>query len=109
MIAVTIESLKLLCNLLFNSVKVQHYQELISSLPYLIDRIKSYTDDVPNDVKLFDIRILFLLTALNTSTRDVVKTNLCGDVCLIKIIEEFVVQNQKSETHVIKVKKFIIS
>jgi len=109
LIAVTIESLKLLCNLLFNSVKVQHSKILISSLPYLIDRIKSYTDDVPNDVKLFDIRILFLLTALNTSTRDVVKTNLCGDVCLIKIIEEFAVQNQNSETHVIKVKKFIIS
>lgn len=106
-ITVTIESLKLLCNLLFNSVKVQRSKVLISSLPYLIDRIKSYTDDVPYDVKLFDIRILFLLTALNTSTRNIVKTDLCGDVCLIKIIDEFAMRYQNNETHVIKVKKLI--
>ncbi|XP_012534321.1 synembryn [Monomorium pharaonis] len=91
---VTIEALKLLCNLLFNSEKVQHSRILISSLPYLIERIKNYTDDIPHDVKLFDLRILFLLTALNTSTRDVIKTKLCGDVCLVKILEEFVTQNQ---------------
>lgn len=94
---VTIESLKLLCNLLFNSIKMQQSKVLISSLPYLIDRIKNYNDDVPHDVKLFDMRILFLLTALNTSTRDTVKTDLCGDVCLIKIIEDFATQNQNSE------------
>lgn len=107
-IAVTIESLKLLCNLLFNSEKVQRSKVLISSLPYLIDRIKSYADDVPNDVKLFDMRVLFLLTALNTSTRDIIKTDLCGDVYLIKIIEKFATQCQNNETNVIKVKRFII-
>ncbi|XP_072757592.1 chaperone Ric-8 [Anoplolepis gracilipes] len=96
--AVTIESLKLLCNLLFNSVKVQQSKVLISSLPYLIDRIKNYTINVPHNVKLFDIRILFLLTALNISTRDIVKTDLCGDICLIKIIEEFVTQNDNRTT-----------
>ncbi|EFN68344.1 Synembryn [Camponotus floridanus] len=83
---VTIESLKLLCNLLFNSLKVQQSKVLISSLPYLIDRVKNYTTNVPYNVKLFDMRILFLLTALNISTRDIVKTDLCGDICLIKII-----------------------
>lgn len=108
LIAVTIESLKLLCNLLFNSTKVQRSKVLISSLPYLIDRIKNYTDDVPNDVKLFDMRMLFLLTALNTSTRDIVKIDLCGDVCLIKMIEKFAMQNQNNETTTIKVQRFII-
>lgn len=87
---------------------MQRSKVFISSLPYLIDRIKSYTDDVPSDVKLFDMRILFLLTALNISTRDIVKTDLCGDVCLIKIIEKFAMQSQNNETHVIKVKKLII-
>ncbi|XP_012054314.1 PREDICTED: synembryn [Atta cephalotes] len=96
-IIVTIESLKLLCNLLFNSVKVQQSQVLISSLPYLIDRIKNYMTHDSYDVKLFDVRILFLLTALNTSTRDIIKTDLYGDVYLIKIIEEFAAQNQNSE------------
>lgn len=108
LIAVTIESLKLLCNLLFNSVKVQHSKVLISSLPYLIDRVKNYTINVPDNVKLFDIRILFLLTALNISTRDIIKTDLCGDICLIKIIEEFVTQNRDNRTTVIKVKSLIL-
>lgn len=107
LIAVTIESLKLLCNLLFNSVKVQQSKVLISSLPYLIDRVKNYTTNVPYNVKLFDMRILFLLTALNISTRDIVRTDLYGDICLIKIIEEFVTQNCDNKTTVIKVKKFI--
>ena len=107
LITVTIESLKLLCNLLFNSVKMQQSQVLISSLPYLIDRIKNYMTHDSYDVKLFDVRILFLLTALNTSTRDIIKTDLYGDVYLIKIIEEFAAQNQNSEVIVNKVKRFI--
>ncbi|XP_012215076.1 synembryn [Linepithema humile] len=106
--AVTIESLKLLCNLVFQSVKVQQSKVLISSLPYLIDRIKNYTKNVPNDIKLFDMRTLFLLTALNTSTRDVIKVNLCGDLYLIKIIEEFVTQNQDNETSAIKTEEITI-
>ncbi|XP_011871408.1 PREDICTED: synembryn-A [Vollenhovia emeryi] len=99
---VTAESLKLLSNLIFNSVKVQRSKVVISSLPYLIDRIKSYTADVPGDVKLFDMRILFLLTALNTSVIDTVKTDLCGEACLTKIIEEFATQNQNNVTRVTK-------
>ncbi|KAL6428305.1 hypothetical protein ACFW04_008541 [Cataglyphis niger] len=104
----TIESLKLLCNLLFNSVKVQQSKVLISSLPYLIDRIKNYSINVPYNVKLFDMRILFLLTALNISTRDIVKTDLCGDICLIKIIEEFVTQNRDNKTTVIKNEEIMV-
>lgn len=70
----------------------------MSSLTYLVDRIRNYTNDIPNDIKLFDIRILFLITALNTSARDVVKSDLCGDVCLIKIIKDFAAQERDSGT-----------
>lgn len=84
---------------------MQQSKVLISSLPYLMDRVKNYTSDTPHDVKLFDMRILFLITALNTSTRDIVKCDLCGDVCLIKIIEDFVTRNQSNdEAIVVKVK-----
>ncbi|XP_032671271.1 synembryn [Odontomachus brunneus] len=106
---VMIESLKLLCNLLFNSIRMQQSKVLISSLPYLMDRVRNYTNDTPYDVKLFDMRILFLITALNTSTRDVVKRDLCGDVCLIKIIEDFVTRNQDNdETTVIKTEEITV-
>jgi len=82
-------------------MKVQQSVVVISCLPYVIDRVKSYTNDVPNDIKLFDIRILFLITALNTSTRDIIKNDLYGDVYLIKILEEFMIQNQDNETIVV--------
>jgi len=82
-------------------MKVQQSVVITSCLPYVIDRVKSYTNDVPNDVKLFDIRILFLITALNTSTRDIIKNDLYGDVYLIKILEEFVIQNQDNEIIVV--------
>lgn len=85
---------------------MQQSKVLISSLPYLIDRVKNYTINVPHHVKLFDMRILFLLTALNISTRDIIKTDLCSDVYLIKIIEEFVTQNCNNRTTAIKVKTF---
>ncbi|EFN85529.1 synembryn isoform X2 [Harpegnathos saltator] len=106
---VMIESLKLLCNLLFNSVKMQQSKVLISSLPYLMDRVRNYTNDTPYDVKLFDMRILFLITALNTSTRNIIKHDLCGDVCLIKIIEDFVTRNQdNNETTIIKTEEITV-
>ncbi|XP_029667971.1 synembryn [Formica exsecta] len=104
----TIESLKLLCNLLFNSVKVQQSKVLVSSLPYLIDRIKNYSNNVPHNIKLFDMRILFLVTALNISTREIVKIDLCGDIYLIKIIEEFVTQNRDNRTTVIKNEEIMV-
>lgn len=86
---------------------MQQSKVLISSLPYLIDRIKNYSNNVPHNIKLFDMRILFLVTALNISTREIVKIDLCGDIYLIKIIEEFVTQNRDNRTTVIKVKRFI--
>lgn len=101
-VAVTIEALKLLCNLLFNSVKVQQSKVLISSLPYLVDRVKNYTNDIPYEVKLFDIRVLFLITALNSSVRDFVRIDLCGDIYLVKMIEKLTIQTQDNDT--IKVK-----
>ncbi|EZA54229.1 Synembryn-A [Ooceraea biroi] len=105
---VTIESLKLLCNLLYNSVKVQQSDVVISCLPYLIDRVGNYNNDVPHDVKLFDIRILFLITALNTSTRNIIKNDIRGDVCLIKILEDFVAQNKDSETVAVQTEEITI-
>ncbi|XP_054016712.1 synembryn [Hylaeus anthracinus] len=83
---VIIESLKLLCNLIFNSTKVQQTLPR-SCLSCLIKHMREYNDDVPQEVMLFHARIVFLITALNSSMQQVVKTELNGDECLINILE----------------------
>lgn len=84
---ITVESVKLLCNLLFNSTKVQQILPDTSCLPCLIMRVKNYSVETFSEVTLFDVRIIFLITALNISTRQLIKTELNGDVYLIKTLE----------------------
>lgn len=62
--------------------------------------MKNYSDDIPYEIMLFDIRIIFLITALNIATRQVIKTELNGDKCLAKLLENITSREEKS--HVIK-------
>lgn len=87
MFAVTNEAQKLLCNLLFNSPKIQTILVDTSCLECVIDRISKYNENEGHDTKLFDVRIIFLITALNISTRSFVCTDLHGDIQLIKMLE----------------------
>ncbi|CAK9818055.1 ric8a [Anthophora quadrimaculata] len=86
---VTIEALKLLCNLIFNSTKVQQVIPT-SCLSCVIKHMKKYNKAIPREIILFDTRIIFLITALNISMRQIVKTDLNGDECLINILENIV-------------------
>ncbi|XP_001608293.2 synembryn [Nasonia vitripennis] len=81
------EAQKLLCNLLFNSPKIQTTLIETSCLECVIDRISKYNENNCHDTKLFDVRIIFLVTALNISTRNFVCTELHGDIQLIKMLE----------------------
>lgn len=99
---VTVEALKLLCNLIFNSAKVQEILPKTLCLQCLIERMKKYNDHIPYEVTLFDTRIVFLITALNVTTRHVVKTELNGDECLIKMLENISNQYEQDKSHDIK-------
>ncbi|XP_076237343.1 ric8 guanine nucleotide exchange factor A isoform X2 [Calliopsis andreniformis] len=95
---VNIESLKLLCNLIFNSTKTQQILPTTSCLTCLIQHLKTYNSDFPYEAVLFSIRIIFLITALNSSTRQIVKSELKGDECLIKILESICTQCENDKT-----------
>lgn len=99
---VHVESLKLLCNLIFNSTKVQQTLPNTPCLSCLIQRLTKYNNDIPHEVLLFYIRIIFLITALNISMRQVVKVELNGDECLINILQNISVQSEQSETNIMK-------
>lgn len=95
---VNIESLKLLCNLIFNSTKVQQVLPTTSCLSCLVERTNKYDNKVPRDAILFNTRIIFLITALNSSTRQVIKTELKGHHSLIKILENINIRCNESKT-----------
>ncbi|KAK1123396.1 hypothetical protein K0M31_008106 [Melipona bicolor] len=99
-INITIEALKVLFNLIFNSTKVQEILPKTSCLQFLIERIKNYSDDIPYEIMLFDTRIVFLITALNITTRQVIKTELNGDKCLVKLLEN--ITSREEKFHIIK-------
>ncbi|XP_058791759.1 synembryn [Phymastichus coffea] len=84
---VTNETQKLLCNILFNSTKVQNMILETNCLACVIDRISKYDSDVQHDTKLFDVRVIFLISALIPSTRSIIINELHGDITLINLLD----------------------
>lgn len=92
-----VEALKLLYNLLFNSSKIQTTISQTSCLQRLVKHISKYGNDSPYEIKLFNIRILFLITALNVPTRSIVKDELHGDIHLTEILRNISASSQQKE------------
>ncbi|XP_039295364.1 synembryn-A [Nilaparvata lugens] len=66
-----IEAQKALCNLLFNSSKVQTICSCNRTIESVVTRLRLFNEPtLPHDVKIFDIKILFLITALSPAARD---------------------------------------
>jgi hypothetical protein len=72
-------------------------------LKCVIDRISKYDKTIQHDTKLFDVRIIFLITTLNISTRNIVSQELHGDIHLIEMLENILncysISNQKIKVH----------
>lgn len=93
--SVSVESAKVLCNLLYHSFKVRELVIEKNCLENLINRINKYTVNSSHEMKLFDIKMLFIITALNTSTRNTMK-ELNGDFCLLNILDELLEQHKSN-------------
>lgn len=85
---VTIEALKCLCNLIFNSARAQAACSKNGCVEGIVQRLKTYKDpDLKFDIKFFDMRLLFLLTALCADTRPKIRFELHGFTYLIEVID----------------------
>ncbi|XP_014246843.1 synembryn-A [Cimex lectularius] len=62
-----VEALKCMCNLMLNYNKTAQYLEDLNTVKYAVKRINS--KDTVNEEKIYDIKLLFLITALNRSAR----------------------------------------
>lgn len=103
---VIVEALKTLCNLIYNSPVVQRTCSSNGCIEGVMLRLKLYgSPSLPHDVKFFDMRMLFLLTALCADTRPRLRTELHGLVYLretldliLKLSEERSQQDPRSTT-----------
>lgn len=85
---VVLEAQKCLSNLVFQSQTVQKWCCVNSCIPGLMCRLKTFRDpDLPHLVKLFDIRLLFLLTATCAHVRPQLRTEYHGLTYLIEVID----------------------
>ncbi|RMB97946.1 hypothetical protein DUI87_25424 [Hirundo rustica rustica] len=76
---VILESLKCLCNIVFSSAMAQELTAEERLVVGLARRIKLYNErSLPHDIKFFDLRLLFLLTALRVDIRQQLAQELRG-------------------------------
>lgn len=76
---VILEALKCLCNIVFSSSEAQELAFEAQLVVGLTDRIKLYNErNLPHDIKFFDLRLLFLLTALRVDIRQQFAQELRG-------------------------------
>ncbi|NWT58071.1 RIC8A protein, partial [Erythrocercus mccallii] len=76
---VILESLKCLCNIVFSSAMAQELMAEGRLVVGLARRIKLYNErSLPHDIKFFDLRLLFLLTALRVDIRQQLAQELRG-------------------------------
>lgn len=85
---IIIEALKCLCNLVFNSHTVQRISIKNGTLEGIIKRLLTYSDlKIPHDVKYFDMKLLFIITALCAEVRPKLKEELHGVIYLMEILD----------------------
>lgn len=82
------EALKILCNLVFQSPKCQELCLKNSAVEGILRRLRTYKDHhVEFDVKFFDMKLLFLITALTPNVRTKVRDDYHGLVYLVETLD----------------------
>lgn len=86
---IIIESLKCLCNLVFNSKAVQDLCQKNCMNEGIICRLRTYRErNIPHEIKYFDMKLLFAITALCPAVREKVKNEYHGFAYLIESLDE---------------------
>lgn len=95
---VIVEAQKCLCNIIFNNSTAQRICSTNCCIEGIIHRLKTYKDPtlIP-EIKFFDMRMLFVLTALCTEVRPKIRQDLHGFTYLIEVLDLTLRANDESE------------
>ncbi|XP_078075719.1 chaperone Ric-8B isoform X1 [Mustelus asterias] len=98
--SVITEALKCLCNIVFNSEKAQQLSVDFKIAVGVCERLKMHRDkNLPHEIKFFDLRLLFLLSALKMDIRTQVKEE--QGLLLLTDILESTLDIKWSDTYVV--------
>lgn len=96
-VQVVVEAQKTLCNLIFNNSVIQRLCCHNSTIDGILLRMRMYKDpNLPLEVKYYDMRMLFLLTALCRDLRPRIREEFHGLVYLMEAVD-LVVKNNTSD------------
>jgi hypothetical protein len=85
---VIVEAQKCLCNIIFNSIDAQRICSFNGCIEGIVQRLKTYKDpSLVHEIKFFDMRMLFLLTALSNDVRPRLRQELHGFTYLIEVLD----------------------
>jgi hypothetical protein len=85
---VIIEAQKCLCNIIFNSQAAQRICSTNNCIEGIVQRLKTYKDpSLVHEIKFFDMRMLFVLTALCREVRPKLRQDLHGLTYLIEVLD----------------------
>lgn len=98
---VVVEALKCLCNIAFNSEVARALCAHTSIAQGLVARLRSYKE-IPfkDDIMLFDMKLLFILTALRQDIKSKIKEELHGMDYLISCLNELVIEATETQSEV---------
>ncbi|CAE1329538.1 Synembryn-A [Acanthosepion pharaonis] len=85
---VIVEAQKCLSNLIYNSQNAQRSCSMNGCVEGIVQRLKTYKDpELKYEIKFFDMRMLFLLTALVSEIRPRIHSELHGFSYLMEVID----------------------
>ncbi|KAL0272743.1 UNVERIFIED_CONTAM: hypothetical protein PYX00_005604 [Menopon gallinae] len=85
---IIVEALKVLCNLVFNSTVAATLVSQTHAIEGILVRLRMYREPgVPENIKLFDMKLLFLITALCPNIRPKLKEEFHGLVYLTETLD----------------------
>lgn len=96
--SVQIEALKCLCNLVFQSTKCQDMCLRNASIEGIVNRLKTYKEQMTEyEIYYFDMKLLFLITALNENVRTKVRDDYHGLTYLVETLDVIMRSNDTKE------------
>lgn len=95
---VAMEALKCLCNIAFNSNVARDFCAHTSIAQGLVARMRVYKD-IPfkEDIMLYDMKLLFILTALRSDIKLKIRSELHGMDHLVSCLKELLLDSSRTE------------
>ncbi|CRL08082.1 CLUMA_CG020947, isoform A [Clunio marinus] len=91
---VQVEALKILCNLVYQSCKCQEFCLKNSAVEGILKRLRMLKEyHINDDIRLFDMRLLFLITALTPNVRSKVRDDYHGLIYLVETLDFMMKKN----------------